>query len=79
MEPALKCRSRNDPLSSFFLSSVSSSILISTGDLGAAGGGGGASPAPTAAGVAAAAGLSCFLRSLMSSWMVRTRRHCQPR
>ena len=32
-----------------------------------------------AAGAAAAAGLSCFLRSLISSWTVRTRRHCQPR
>uniref|UniRef100_A0A0A9GD70 Uncharacterized protein n=1 Tax=Arundo donax TaxID=35708 RepID=A0A0A9GD70_ARUDO len=79
MEPALKCRSRNDPLSSFLRSSVSSSILISTGDLGAGGGGEAtASPAPTAAGVAAA-GLSCFLSSLISSWMVRPRRHCQPR
>nr|ACR35749.1 unknown [Zea mays]ACR36459.1 unknown [Zea mays] len=85
-EPALKWRSRNDPLSSAFRSSVSSSIRASAGDgdlLAAAGGGvvveEESAPAPTAAGVAAAAGLSCFLSALISSWTVRTRRHCQPR
>eukprot|EP00250_Pteridium_aquilinum_P010490 c19425_g1_i2 orf=431-2707(-) len=63
MEPALKCLSLYPPFTSTFLTSASSLIFNSTGE----------------GGVPSSEGFTSFLSTLISSWIVRTLRHCHPK